>query len=109
MTDFTPQWRQIFARQRRAKKLMALHLLVTPLVIFLGGYALSRLLQDDPVIFYVAGFVYFVGGLIYIALRYDPFDCPRCGAKVRAWNRYNSPSIPVPCSECGLVRPLLKP
>ncbi len=109
MSDYDVQWRAIFSRQTRGTIFLLLHILLVPVGVYLVGWFLARTSGKDPVWFYVAGFAYFIFGLIHIVVRYNAFRCPRCNGKVKAWNRYNSPSIPVPCPKCGLVRPLISP
>ena len=108
MDNYTEQWRQVFARRKTGLRLMLLHLIVFPAATYLVGYFLTIATGKDPVWLYLIAFVYWIAGIVYLHLRYDPYNCPRCGTKIVLGNKYKS-FLPLPCHVCGLVRPLLEP
>ncbi len=107
MEDFSAQWKKILARHRRGRKLLLLHLLLFPAVVYLLGYVFTRMNGgNDPVWFYIVSFVCWIVGFVFLTQRHEPYLCPRCATKV-----YPSGAVsllPLPCSKCGLKMPLVE-
>ena len=105
MDDFSAQWQKILACHKRGRKLLLLHLLLFPAIVYLLGFIYTEMSGgNDPVWFYILSFVFWIVGLVYLIQRHEPYLCPRCATKV-----YPSGAVsllPLPCSKCGLKMPL---
>lgn len=86
---------------------MLLHLVLSPAVIYLIGHLITVATGGaEPVWFYGASFVGWLGGLVYLALRFEPYVCPRCATKVHPSGAISL--LPLPCPKCGLKMPLVE-
>ena len=108
MDDYTAQWQQIAAHRMRGRKWVLLHLLLYPALVYLLGFVLTRMRGgEDPVVFYIVAVLGWIVGFAWLVQRYEAYDCPGCGARVRL----SSARMPVtnvrPCQGCGLTRPML--
>ena len=104
MADYSAQWREILARHRTGRRLLILHLVLAPALIYLIGYGISVATGSDPVWFYILSFFSWLIVLVYLIQRHEPYKCPQCGTKV-----YPSGAVsllPLPCSKCGLTMPV---
>lgn len=104
MSDYSEQWQVILARHAKGRRLLILHLVLAPALVFIAGYVIGRVIGSDPVWFYVAAFVFWITLLMVLIQRFEPYACPQCGTKVYPSGAVSM--LPLPCSKCGLTLPI---
>lgn len=112
MTDYTAQWKVLTTRWRRGRRLGLLHLLGSPVLIYLLSFPIkwfapgSWLVSGEPVWYFIVAFVLWVVVLIYLLVRDRYYTCPQCGTRVRPFGGTDFPDgRPHPCPNCGLSAP----
>ena len=112
MSDYTQEWQRITGRWRRGRRLGLVHLLGSPVLIYLLSFPIkwfapsSWLISGEPVWYFIASTVLWFGVFIYLLLRDRYYTCPQCGTRVRPFGGTDIPNWrPHPCPQCGLSAP----
>lgn len=110
--DYREQWQRLTSRWRRGRRLGLVHLLVSPLVLYLVSYPVtwfapaSWLISGEPVWYYLVAAAAWFLIFILLLLRDRSYACPRCGTSVRPFGGTDLPNWkPHPCPQCGLTAP----
>lgn len=112
MTDYTGEWQKITARWKHGRRVGLLHLLVSPLLIYLFSFPVKWfapagwLISGEPVWYFIVCFVLWLAIFIALLWRDRYYTCPQCGTRVRPFGGTNFPDWnPHPCPKCGLRAP----
>ena len=112
MTDYTEQWQKITRRWGHGRRNGLLHLLVSPLLIYLFSFPVkwfaprSWLISGEPVWYFIVSVALWFLIFVYLLLRDRYYKCPRCDTRVRPFGGTDIPNwAPHPCPKCGLTAP----
>ena len=76
MSDHAGTWRKLTTRWARGRRLVLLHLLLTPALIYLISLPVSWAIKDDPVWYLIVAFVIWLLVFVYLLVR-DRSQVPR--------------------------------
>lgn len=106
MDEYEEQWRKLTSRWRRGRTLGLLHLLLVPVLIYLGSIPVGWIIDDVPVWYFLVSFVLWLVVFIYLLVRDRYYRCPRCDTRVRPFGGTEIANyVPDPCPKCGLRAP----